>query len=739
MKRLLLLIGVIIVSGTAQAQITINAGYNASQLAQTLVGAGVVMMNPTLAGQCPTEGAGSGTGRFSYNGTPSDIGIDSGIVLTCGSALNISNPFGFFASSPFTGGIVGDPDLTALINLYTGLNTPSMDACVLEFDFIPAGDTVKFDYVFASEEYAGPHGNYNCSINDVFGFFISGPGYASPTNIALVPGTNVMVGVSTVNDGTGGGPGSACDVNTFGNGPYTAYYNVNPGLPNFVYSGFTDVFTAIANVVPCDTYHLKLAISDAQDQSWDSGVFLKAGSLNSTGIKLTPESTEGGHDTLAHCIRGCKSGFIKFARAAARITPLTVKYLIEGTAINGVDYQYIADSIVIPANQLSAELEIKPLLVQYPSGTKKVVIKALSPYVCANGSANVIDSAIMYIYDSLFVNIPTAPITVCPNTEITITADIDSTLDFEWTPAALIPDPLPLGLTIHPKPTVPTTYSITVTQPGAPATCPSVKRSYLANVEPIPQIHLPSKDTTICLADSVDLNVYSLPAGINYTYLWSPADHLRDNTSANNKFYAPVGDYKLVLTSTTPVAGCSNKDSMIIHVVPPFDFEYVTPVDTTIRYGDRIQLNSESEAIYWLWSPLTYLSDPLAKDPYATPLEPMIYTLIGINQYGCKDTATVKIDVDYNSLSIVPNAFSPNGDGTNDVFKIEFLKFDKLIEFRIFNRWGEQVFETNNPSRGWDGNIKGKPATSDVYYYLIKLTLPDGTPKTVKGDLTLIR
>jgi gliding motility-associated-like protein len=733
MKKIILFASLILSFKGAQAQIDVVDNQTAQALAQTLVGQGVVMLNPTL--NCPTQA----NGKFSV--IASNLGLDSGIVLTSGRALTtggftgVNGTPGQTASN--TNSVPGDAQLTTLINSVTGGNIQTHDACILEFDFVPAGDTVKFDYVFGSDEYT----TYNCSINDVFGFFISGPGLTGAQNIALIPGTvNTMVGISTVNNGVGAAPGNPCFINTYGNGPYTMYYIDNTAVSTtIVYNGMTQVFTAISGVIPCDTFHLKLAIADASDGILDSGVFLKAGSLNSTGITLTPESTQGGNDALAHCIRGCKSGHIEFSRPAPRPTPLTVKFLIGGSAVNGVDYQAIPDSVVIPANQTSVELEIKPYLVQYPDPIDSVVIMALSPYTCGNGQANIIDTAVMYILDSLYVNIPTPPGTTCPFTEISITADIDPTLNFTWSPAALIPDPLPLGLTIHPKPSVPTTYTITVSQPGAPATCPSVKRSYFANVEPIPQIKLPSKDTTICLADSIDLSVFALPSSINYSWNWSPGNYLRDNFSPNNKFFGPVGDHKYVLTATTPVANCSNKDSMIIHVVPPFVFESVTPTDTTIRYGDQIQLNSESEAIMWIWDPGTYLSDPLAKDPYATPLEDIQYTLIGINQYGCKDTALVNINVEYESKSGMPNAFSPNGDGLNDVFRIENLRFDKMTEFRIFNRWGRQVFETNVPTKGWDGNIDGKPAPTDVYYYMIKITLPGGIEKHLKGDLTLIR
>jgi len=714
-------------------QLSITTGTTAQQLAQTLVGQGVVMTNPTLNGTCPA----TAYGKFIFNAaTPSDIGIDSGIVLTCGDAANVANPASFFVTGSFSGGFPyapGDSDLDNLLSSF-GSSSTTNDACVLEFDFVPSGDTIKFDYVFGSDEYP----TFACSnYNDVFGFFISGPGITGNPSIALIPGTNIPVAINSINnnttndpDCTGMGPGS----------PFSTYYvdNQTAGGLHVAYNGYTTVLTAVAAVIPCETYHLKLAIADAGDDGYDSGVFLKAGSLNSVGIALTPESTQGGNDADPHCIRGCKSGHIRFTRPAARPTPLTVKYLIEGTAVNGVDYQTIADSIIIPANQASAELEIKPLLVQYPSGTKEVKIKALSPYTCGNGQPNVVDSTIMLIYDSLYVNIPTPPVTVCPNTEITITADIDPTLNYTWSPAALIPDPLPLGLTIHPKPTVSTNYTITVSQPGAPATCPSVKRTYRATVEPIPQIQL-TNGTTVCLGDSINLNVYALPADLNYNWNWSPSSNLRDNFSANNKFFGPVGDYKYVVTAETPVAHCINKDSIMLHVVPPFDFESVTPTDTTIEYGDQIQLSSESEATMWLWMPGTYLSDPLAREPYATPLEPIQYMLVGINQYGCRDTAFVNINVEYNSKSGMPNAFTPNGDGLNDVFRIENLRYDKLNEFRIFNRWGRQVFFTSVPTEGWDGTINGEPAATDVYYYTIQITLPDGTQKKLKGDVTLLR
>lgn len=742
MKRIFLLLGMLF--GCTQflhAQVSVTGGSTAQQMAQMLVGQGVVITNPTLNGACPTDAR----GKFNFNGNPSAIGIDSGIVLSSGRVVNnggafgVANPVGTFASTSWNN--PGDPDLNTIL-ANSGSNITTNDACVLEFDFIPSGDTVKFDYVFGSEEYP----EYACgSVNDAFGFVISGPGLpAGINNMALVPGTNIPISINSVNMAPAGMLfGQIGNCNAMGAGsPFAMYYvdNQGAGGQHIVYDGFTTVLQAISPVIPCNTYHLKIAIADGGDWSYDSGVFIKAGSLMTTSIKLTPTTGGGQNDNQAHSVRGCKPAKLAFGRSTCDSTvPLTYHLYIAGTAVNGVDYEYLPDTFTVPANTNTDTLLVKALNVQYPPGTPRyAIIGVYHPDSVALGVPNppIVSQDTVWIYDSLYVNILSNPVTVCPRTEVHIDADIAPGLNYSWTPAALIEDPSLVDITV--KPSVTTPYTITVTQPGAPATCPPVKRTYIVNVEPIPQIIL-TKDSTVCLSDSLNLNVYARPGDIDYTWNWQPSAYLRDNFSPNNKFFAPVGDYKYVVTATTPVAHCSNSDSMLIHVVPPFVFESVTPHDTVINYGDQIQLSSESEAIYWLWSPGTYLSDPLARDPYAAPLENMHYTLIGINQYGCKDTAEINIAVVYQSNSGMPNAFSPNGDGLNDIFKIEMLEYDKITEFRIFNRWGRQVFETNNPNKGWDGSISGQPAPADVYYYQVKITLPNGTQKVIKGDVTLIR
>jgi hypothetical protein len=160
--------------------------------------------------------------------------------------------------------------------------------CVLEFDFVPSSDTVTFNYSFGSEEYLAW---VNTTFNDVFGFFISGPGitgiYSSPPgfpngsqNIAVVPNSNPLlpITVSSVHPGYNG-----------------QYYNSGTTIS---YNGYTDVFTALAVVQPCETYHIRLAIADGSDDYLDSGVFLEANSFSSPVIGVSAFGVNIGSDSL---------------------------------------------------------------------------------------------------------------------------------------------------------------------------------------------------------------------------------------------------------------------------------------------------------------------------------------------------------------------------------------------------------------------------------------------------------
>lgn len=233
-----------------------NVGITANILTNNISGNGVVITNPIL--DCPT----GASGTFTSNAT--NLGLNAGILLTSGDAQvavgpNTGTGAGAMHNTSYT-----DADLTAIEPAATN------DVCRLEFDILPQCDTLRLNYVFASEEYPD---YVNGGVNDAFGFFVSGPnplgGNYTNVNIALVPGTATPIAINNVNNGNYFCPGPAT-------GPCMncAYYIDNCTGATIQYDGFTTMLTAEIPVVQCASYHMKLIIADAGDWAFDSGVFL---------------------------------------------------------------------------------------------------------------------------------------------------------------------------------------------------------------------------------------------------------------------------------------------------------------------------------------------------------------------------------------------------------------------------------------------------------------------------------
>lgn len=258
-SRLILSVLAVLMCFGLNAQLNVASGLTGQQLVDILTsgGASVEISNVTLVSP------GSSTGSFS-NGNTTNIGLDAGILLTSGS-VNVAPGPNNDDDAGVNNGAVGDADLGALVPQAT------YDAAYLQFDVVPQGNTITFNYVFASEEYE----EYFCTqFNDVFAFFVTGGGYTNE-NIALVPGTNDPVSINNV------GPGPCEFPENSGVVDNSSEYNNNSGGTTIQYDGFTNVFTATIEVEPCVTYRFKLAVADAGDGILDSGVFIEAGSFTS--------------------------------------------------------------------------------------------------------------------------------------------------------------------------------------------------------------------------------------------------------------------------------------------------------------------------------------------------------------------------------------------------------------------------------------------------------------------------
>jgi len=302
MKRLILL-PLIILPQLSRAQLVVDNTTNTPTwlVQNVLAGAGVTVSNVTLNG-VPATTVSNTIGSF--NGTASNIGLSDGMIMGSGNVQVAIGPNNSGSASLGGGGFPGsDPDLQAI--------TPNQiyDEAILEFDFIPVGDSIKFRYVFSSEEYD----EYVCgSVNDAFGFFLSGPGIAGPytngaKNIAIIPGTSTPVSINTVNLGVSGSNGiasncAAIDPNW---ASYNVFYNGTNTQQSVQYDGWTVVLEAKSAVQCGQQYHIKLAIGDAGDGVFDSGVFLEGGSFSSEGVQVSVSTVTGDTTIVEGCTIRC--------------------------------------------------------------------------------------------------------------------------------------------------------------------------------------------------------------------------------------------------------------------------------------------------------------------------------------------------------------------------------------------------------------------------------------------------
>ncbi len=238
-------------------------------------------------------------------------------------------------------------------------------------------------------------------------------------------------------------------------------------------------------------------------------------------------------------------------------------------------------------------------------------------------------------------------------------------------------------------------------------------------------------DTIICNGDPVKLWV----SGGNGLYQWYPVPNLSCEFCPDPVANAiGVNTYNAILLD---VHGCQDTLSVRVESHPPFNL-ILHNNDTTIYQGDYVQLKASGAPFYY-WTPTTYLSYTQSNSPLATPYEDITYTVTGVSlMQGCPQTDSVRIKVIQQDV-VLPNAFSPNGDGNNDVFRVTARKFINVQEFKIFNRWGTELFSTSDITKGWDGNYKGKPQDPDVYFYMVRVAYPNGKTQFLRGDLTLIR
>jgi gliding motility-associated-like protein len=741
MKKIttILFLGILLLWNNVQAQISVQNTQSPSALVQNiLLGNGVVASNITYNGSAVNAQAPQGNISF-FTSNATTFPISAGVLLTTGngSAAIGPNSSGSFTNNfPATPLVTGDPDLAAISS--AGVT----NGAILEFDFIPSGDTISFRYLFGSDEY--PEFSPS-TFNDAFGFFLSGPGITGPysnsaINIATIPGTSTAVTINNVGPGAGQNP---------------TYYvdNLNgAGYGNAIqYDGTTVVLTANASVQCGQTYHIKIAICNVGDQSYDSGVFLEADSFTSEAVDISVATVTG--DTTV--IENCTSAQFIFSRPITQLADtLEVNYDIAGTAQMGADYNNLPNPIIFLPGVDTIVVNLFPTGDGITESPETVIITATTITECGD---TIVTTGTLYIIDGPILPINESnPTVYCANDSVLVTAT--ASMGFP-----------------------PYTYSWSyLGQTGTSAYVPILQNGsidyYVTATDQCGNMGTDTVtvtmnqtlviDTMIAYTASActpDGAVSGMGAGITGVpqYHWEGP-----NTGGPNQINASVmqnlspGWYVFTVTDNV----CSVTDSIFLNSEPgPIADMTLSTISgcnpTTVTFTNNSQNATTYEWYFGNGNSVTVndlssqtqtftVSADQALIAINGPCRDTAFASVLIVECGCTDPLATNYDPNavQNDGScifpepsvIVPNIFTPNGDKNNDVFKLTTVNATE-VEIKINNRWGNNVYVGTGLDAGWDGKIDGTIAPDGVYFvqYTVKGLM--GKEITGQGFLQLIR
>ena len=727
------------------AQIIVDESLTAQEVVETiLLGEGVEIFNVTYSGDLDQIG--------SFDANNSNILIPDGMIMATGSCSNVIGPNDSGSSTTGGGNFqVNDPDLDQLSTFDTN------DAAVLEFDFIPTGDSINFNYSFGSDEY----NEYVCgSVNDAFGFFLSGPGingaYSNNAiNLAVIPNTNgTPVTINSVNNGNVGSAGSAnncaqVDPNWMNN---TAYYvdNENNGDANATQlDGFTVVLVAEAAVQCGQTYHIKIAIADAGDTAFDSAVFIEGGSFSSNAFDITATASISGNQIFGGdttVVESCNDAVFQVVRPFADIAD-TLDVTISGTATNGVDYETIDPEVIMEVGEFTYEIPLNVIPDAEVEGPETVTIEYMYVNLCGD---SVLRSATLIIADFEPTQLQYEnPVGICNGEAILEVETIGGygPFDFLWSTG----DTDTLAVNVI-ETNDPGAAQITVTD-----VCGNEQTATITYTMP-PEliIYGEQTDSPLCPGDATVLEA-GISTGVGpFIYDWSSGG---DGTTETVNF-----DASQIVTLTVTDA-CGIQDSFDVEVEYPV-WDPITGNDPEVCLGIQGDLNltggvgeadfagnwvGQYEFYTWQYSNYDASGNPQdsafvlvddALDSLATFIGPSgnfqagltqgdmdIYVIDQCGAEGTFNVSVIACDTE------IPNVFSPNGDSMNDFFRIPGIEGFPNSKLEIYNRWGNVIYQSNDYGGGWDGRINNEPVADGTYYYILRRS--DG--ENFHGALTITR
>jgi hypothetical protein len=710
--------------------ILVNSAQTPTQLVNNvLLGFGVTASNITINGS-PLNANTPVSNVTSFTNSNPSFPFNAGLLLTTGNGIGAQGPnsqTSFTNNTPATPNVSADPHLNAIAN---GNVT---NGAVLEFDFIPSGDTMSFRYIFGSDEY--PEFSPS-SFNDAFGLFLWGPGISGPYALAGYPagGANVAI----LPDGI-----TPVTINNVGDASNTQYYVFNDNGSTYgtaiQYDGTTVVLTAAASVQCNQTYHIKLAISNVGDQAYDSGVFLEAGSFASDAVAVTVATVSG--DTTI--IEGCTDANFIFTRPSNDVADtLLINYTITGNAIEGTDFNFLPDTIIFLPGQDSVIINLTPTQDGVTEGFESVIITVELINPCND---TIFSQGTIFIGEGPIINISeNDPIVQCATDSIPLFASASggyAPYDYEWTDIGGVPSGT--GDTIFGSISQNGTISYLIT---------ATDQCNFSNIDTvtITMNQTLAIDTMGTVASSCQPTgvVWGLATGTTGipAFNWTgPGANSTNFIDASVWEDIPSGWYYFTVTDNV----CSVNDSVFVDLLdPPVASFTATPLSGCSPLEVTITNSSQNGTAY-LWN----LGDGTTNTTtdltgfthvFTDSLMNQAYTIQLIVQQGqfCSDTAVIGIvstvcgctnlEADnYNPYATVddgscifpdpiieaPNVLTPDGDQVNDVFELDWLNL-KSLRLVILNRWGNVIYDVTSQDLtlsipSWDGG----DAEDGVYFY----------------------
>ena len=677
------------------------------------------------------QGSGETVGFGEYENAGNVIGLPDGIILSTGDIKLAEGPNESVETTASFANNSNDKDLRQIAT------NQLFDVTVLEFDFVPLSDEVSFQYVFASEEYCEFVGTI---FNDVFGFFVSGPGINGEfdngaINVARLPDSDEFVSINTVNHVLND---DAYVKNELEDDALNCQVSFDPSHLNTIeYDGFTIPLIARFEVIPCETYHIRLVVGDVGDDKLDSAVFLRSKSFNLGAVATVKAIVPNRSDTIAY--ENCADGQFVFTRpeGEGRSEDLNIDFILDNTssAIEGIDYQAIPRTVTIPAGQNNVVLPIESLIDEEIENIETITLGLQQICKCEGGS-----QATLRLADAQTPEISFTPINACADQSFRIQPNITAGVppfEYQWNDGSL-------DTSFTTQIQQPATYILTITDFCKNSTTDSIS----VDTQTIPMATL-SGNAAYC-EGKTDLTLPLTFSGLppwSFSFTIDGETPLVIDNIFDANFALPVtqaGDYELIGFTDAACNGQAMGFGRVEDIDLQVNYETTPPTCPDSEDGGILLEIIGGTAPYAInWS--TNVDDLLAPKNLSTGT----YEVTIMDTENCFFLAMFDLlasdeflTICENTATYIPNAFSPNGDGINDFFELLLpiqtsVKAIKMVQ--IIDRWGNLVYKTMNTMPKWDGTFQGKLLNPAVFRYQLILELENGNTELLQGDVSLLR